>query len=101
MRQDNEIGRNLGQPTVVRGNGQIEFGIDRLVPRNNHGAEAAQAFVDSVDKGVRTVPAEYQLHARVGIENREHVDQPQQRGDVMGDHQHATLGPNRIPVPRL
>lgn len=86
---------------MISGNGQIEFGIDSLMPGYHHGAELLEALIDSMDERIRTVPAEYHLHSCVGVEDGEHVDQSQQRGHMVGDYQYCAFRADRIPVPRL
>jgi hypothetical protein len=86
---DNERCREFVQvPTGVRGDGEVPFGVDRLLPGNSNDAEFVEQFRDAGRdrRGVGT--GEHQLHAEIGIEEVDKVEEPVRRGNCVHDEQH-------------
>ena len=99
MRKNGQPGREVGQFTVMAGaDGEVESGLFGLRKRNGDDSGAVERFDEAVAKGIRFDVGADQLNAFVVFENRNDVEQPVQRRDVVCHQQHCALGADRRPA---
>ena len=101
MGNDDQRGRYFREPAVIRGDDQVEFGFDGLVPGNENGAEAVEQGLEAVLERVGAVQGEHHLDPGVGVEHGDHVEQPVERGRVVHDDEDQPFGDHGGPVPGL
>jgi hypothetical protein len=82
---------------VARRYRQMEPRPDRLPPRHRHDPEVAEELVDPVQKRRRPGARVHELQPVVGIEDRDEVEQPHGRGDVVDDEEHGAFDRRGVP----
>ncbi len=86
-------------PAAAGAHREVEFPGQDLLPRNEEKSVRGGEFRDAAVERRRPRAAEHDPHARVTLEDGEHVEQPRRRGDVVDDAQDRALGPHGEPPP--
>ncbi len=78
---------------VTRGEGKVELLLHGLFPRRDDGADVTEELGDALPEVGGPCPGEHDLHAGVGLQQGEDVEQPGQRGHGVRHHEDpATVG---------